>query len=161
MNSSYKSKLAKWSLFCLKRNIRRDTAIQSWPSRVKVFSFWRKTHGRTRVVVPATVFLWNRFSWVLSGFYVGFSRFYAGNRIVITGVEPKMTKKCVEPFFRFFRGNQYQRRKTKFGDLRLLSISPPRTRGLRAEIQSIFSAGGACISRMSLASGLAQAVADI
>ena len=38
MNSSCKSKLAKWSSFRLKRNIRRDTAIQSVPSRVKVFS---------------------------------------------------------------------------------------------------------------------------
>ena len=85
----------------------------------------------SRVVVPTTVFLWNRFSWVLSGFYVGFSRFYAGNRIVITGVEPKMTKKCVERFFRFLRRNQYQRRKTKFVDLRLLSISPPRTLSLQ------------------------------
>ena len=127
------------------------------------------------MVVPTTVFLWNRFSWVLSGFYVGFSRFYAGNRIVITGVEPKMTKKCVEPFFRFLRGNQYQRRKTKFGDLWLLSISPARSgpplslilslhEVLKnwAEMRSIFSAGGACNSRMSLTGRfLAQATADL
>ena len=42
MNSSWKSKLAKWSRFRLKRNIRRDTAIQSWQSRIKVLAFSEK-----------------------------------------------------------------------------------------------------------------------
>ena len=42
MNSSCKSKLAKWSSFRLKRNIRRDTAIQSWQSRIKVLAFSEK-----------------------------------------------------------------------------------------------------------------------
>ena len=79
------------------------------------------------VVVPTTVFRWNRFSRGLSGFCVGFLRFHADNRIVMTGVEPKMTKKCAEPFFRYLRGNQYQHQKTMFGDLRLLSISPARS----------------------------------